>query len=295
LKNLIKTMKQFLALCLALAVFTQCNSKTSKTFKKLPSGIEYKLVTEGKGKQKPKVGDIIKMHIRVYVSDSMAFDSYKLNNNEPVPAQIQKPQFNGDIMEGIAMLVEGDSAVFQIPQDSAYRNGMKPPFAKAGDKVIYQIKMISVKTEAQFKEEQAKESKVAVAKEAGIIDEYIKKNNLQNVVKTESGLCYIITKPGAGPNVPKGAKVSMNYTGMLMDGTKFDSNVDPKFSHVEPFTFPLGEGKVIPGWDEGVSLLNKGAKATLIIPSPYAYGPRAQGPIPANSILIFDVEVTDYK
>jgi FKBP-type peptidyl-prolyl cis-trans isomerase FkpA len=295
MKKVITTMKQILALVVAVAIFTQCSSKTSKKFTTLPSGIEWKLVTAGKGKQKAAIGDVITMHIRVYVSDSMAFDSYKLNNNEPVPAQIQKPQFNGDIMEVLTMLVEGDSAVFQVPQDSAYRNGMKPPFAKPGDKVIYQVKMVSVKTQAQYKTEQDAQAKVAIAKEEGTIQEYIKSKGLTNVQKTDKGLYYIIEKAGTGPNVPVGSNVTMNYTGMLLDGTKFDSNVDPAFKHVQPFEFPLGQGRVIPGWDEGVALLNKGAKAKLIIPSPYAYGPRGQGQIPANAILVFDVEVVSFK
>jgi FKBP-type peptidyl-prolyl cis-trans isomerase len=88
----------------------------------------------------------------------------------------------------------------------------------------------------------------------------------------------------------------MNYTGKLMDGTKFDSNQDSTFHHMEPFTFPIGVGQVIPGWDEGVMLLNKGAKATLFIPSGLAYGEHPPTPaIPANSILVFDVEVVSYK
>jgi FKBP-type peptidyl-prolyl cis-trans isomerase FkpA len=83
---------------------------------------------------------------------------------------------------------------------------------------------------------------------------------------------------------------------------KFDSNEDPAFQHVQPFTFNLGTGQVIPGWDEGIALLNKGAKAKLLIPSPLAYGDRGmpgspanpEG-IPANSVLIFDVEVKNIK
>lgn len=88
-----------------------------------------------------------------------------------------------------------------------------------------------------------------------------------------------------------GDQVTVNYTGMLQDGTVFDSNVDPKFGHVQPFTFQLGVGMVIKGWDEGVLGMKVGEKKHLVIPAEKAYGDRAIGAIPANSTLEFDVEV----
>jgi FKBP-type peptidyl-prolyl cis-trans isomerase len=94
----------------------------------------------------------------------------------------------------------------------------------------------------------------------------------------------------------------MNYTGTLLNGKKFDSNEDPAFQHVEPFEFTLGQGQVIRGWDEGIALLNVGAKAKLLIPSPMAYGDRGMpgnpanpDGIPANSPLVFDVQVKAIK
>ena len=90
-----------------------------------------------------------------------------------------------------------------------------------------------------------------------------------------------------------GDVVSVNYTGRLEDGTVFDSNVDPKFKHVKPFVFPLGAGQVIKGWDEGVVGMKVGEKRTLTIPPEKAYGSQAVGPIPANSTLIFDIELLE--
>lgn len=89
-----------------------------------------------------------------------------------------------------------------------------------------------------------------------------------------------------------GDKVSMNYTGRLEDGTVFDSNVDPKFNHVEPFIFDLGAGQVIPGWDKGIVGMKVGEKKTLEIAPEDAYGARGiPGVIPPNAKLIFDVEL----
>ncbi len=87
----------------------------------------------------------------------------------------------------------------------------------------------------------------------------------------------------------------MNYTGRLTNGTVFDSNVDPKFNHVQPFEFTLGAGQVIAGWDEGLVGMKVGEKKTLTIAPEKAYGDRAMGPIPANSTLIFDVELVAIK
>jgi len=87
----------------------------------------------------------------------------------------------------------------------------------------------------------------------------------------------------------------MNYTGRLADGTVFDSNVDPKFGHVTPFEFTLGAGQVIAGWDEGLLGVKIGDKKTLTIAPDKGYGARATGSIPANSTLIFEVELLGIK
>lgn len=97
----------------------------------------------------------------------------------------------------------------------------------------------------------------------------------------------------AGEVSKAGDVIRVNYTGKLVDGTVFDSNVDPKFNHVVPLDFLLGAGKVIQGWDEGLVGRRVGDKFTLTIPPEKAYGDRNMGVIPANSTLIFDVEILE--
>ena len=99
------------------------------------------------------------------------------------------------------------------------------------------------------------------------------------------------TKQGTGPAAVVGDTVSMNYTGTLENGTVFDSNVDPKFQHVEPFQFTLGGNMVIQGWEKGVLGMKKGEKRHLVIPASLGYGATGAGPIPGNATLIFDVEL----
>ncbi|TBN04745.1 peptidylprolyl isomerase [Hyunsoonleella flava] len=110
--------------------------------------------------------------------------------------------------------------------------------------------------------------------------------------KTDSGLRYQIIQKGDGVKAEKGKTVSVHYKGQLMDGTVFDSS----YKRNQPIDFPLGVGQVIPGWDEGIGLLNVGDKARLVIPSHLAYGSRgAGGVIPPDANLIFDVELMNVK
>ena len=112
----------------------------------------------------------------------------------------------------------------------------------------------------------------------------------KNAVKTSSGLQYIILTSSDGKKPQNGQKVSVNYSGFLLDGTMFDSS----YKRNKPFEFVLGQGRVIKGWDEGVALLNEGSKAKFIIPPNLAYGSRgAGGLIPPNSTLIFEVELIE--
>lgn len=110
------------------------------------------------------------------------------------------------------------------------------------------------------------------------------------------GVQITILKEGTGAVAKAGDTVAMNYTGTLDDGTVFDSNVDPKFGHLEGFVFPLGEGKVIKGWDAGVEGMKVGEKRKLVIASDYAYGASgAGGVIPPNATLTFEVELLAIK
>ena len=111
----------------------------------------------------------------------------------------------------------------------------------------------------------------------------------QGVVETDSGLKYEILECGDGETAEKGDNVSVHYVGTLADGTKFDSSRD----RGEPFTFPLGAGQVIQGWDEGVAGMQIGETRKLTIPPELGYGPTGTGPIPPNATLIFEVELLD--
>ncbi|MBX3015314.1 MAG: FKBP-type peptidyl-prolyl cis-trans isomerase [Caldilineaceae bacterium] len=109
-------------------------------------------------------------------------------------------------------------------------------------------------------------------------------------MKTASGLEYTEIQAGNGPAAKAGDIVSVHYTGKLTNGKKFDSSLD----RGQPIQFPLGAGRVIAGWDEGIALMKKGGKAVLTIPAELGYGAQgAGGVIPPNATLLFEVELVD--
>lgn len=115
--------------------------------------------------------------------------------------------------------------------------------------------------------------------------------DLEGMEQTESGLRYAVLKEGTGAVVQPGQTAVVHYTGWLPDGTKFDSSRD----RGEPFGFPVGGGRVIRGWDEGVAGMAIGEERKLVIPPDLGYGPTGQGSIPPNATLVFDVELLEVR
>ncbi len=139
-------------------------------------------------------------------------------------------------------------------------------------------------------------SDVATSEENKTAPEEKKNTASTTTMEDTTKLAITVTKEGTGPVVTKGQLVTVNYTGSLLNGTVFDSNVDPTFGHVAPFSFTVGVGQVIRGWDQGIVGMKIGEKAHLVIPADLAYGAQSPSPlIPANSVLVFDVEIIAAK
>ena len=134
------------------------------------------------------------------------------------------------------------------------------------------------------------------------IKKYIADNKL-NVTKTDSGLYYLVTQQGAGIKPVVGDTVVVNYTGRFLSGKAFETSIKSEaikyklpinpMNPYKPIRFPIGTKGMIKGWAQGMQLLNKGTKATLLLPSSLAYGEQGSGPIQAFTPLIFDVELVD--
>lgn len=276
-----KTIALILSAGIAL---TGCEQSNDNGIKRTSDGLMYRIVKDEPGELHPQIKDNVKMHVNIRIGDSVMLNSRKMNGNNPFEFPLMEGTFKSDWVNGVSLLTAGDSAIFYVPVDTAkkYAQGQFPAFAKSEDTVTYEVFLVSFES-----------ANAQLEKDDEQLQTYFQENNL-NPQKTESGLYYIIEKEGNGANIERGQKVTVNYTGQTLAGEKFDSNVDPDFRHVEPFIFAAGVGQVIHGWDEGILLLKKGSKARFFIPSPLAYGASGKGPkIGPNSILIFDVEITD--
>ncbi len=252
-------------------------------------GVQVKFISKGDG-ENPLHGEIMTMNIEY--SDEKGNVLFQTENG-PIPLMFDTMQWRdqGLLYEVISLLKAGDSVSFQIPAKDLYEKSFEtavPDSIPSGSMVSINCGFVEVTTmEAYMVNRDSEQNKIDSDK----IEAYLSENQIE-AQTTSSGLRYVITQEGTGRNATAGDNVLVHYNGTLLGGTKFDSSYD----RGEPFSFPLGQGRVIPGWDEGIALLNTGAKATLYIPSSLAYGSEAAGPqIGPNSILKFDVELVDIQ
>lgn len=306
--------KLSLALFLSLTLVWACNNE-----KKLetPEGVEYVLVDSNDGESLEE-GDFAIFSLRL--EDSK--DSVLLNSEEvgELPIQVEDSVLStrGPLFSILKVLKIGDSIKTKLTASEVFTQGFKQPVSpdmEETERLTVYAKAIQkfdtagfMEWQQQKKSEAMKKMQEDAEKQKGIDDEliqdFLSKNNIE-AEKTESGLYYMVTNETSGEKPEAGDTVRVNYVGKLMDGTVFDTSYEDVAKEADvynperdygPIEIPIGKGRVIRGWDEGIMLLNEGSEATLYIPSGLAYGPRAAGAaIPANSTLIFDVELVEVK
>ncbi|WP_201987423.1 FKBP-type peptidyl-prolyl cis-trans isomerase [Hymenobacter rubidus] len=305
-----------------------------KIFKKVGSSYERRDVNaDGDPTYKDRVGKFLLGNMQYRTGKDSVLQNTRRDVGMPVPLPLQELKLKGAPDEALSLLQPGDSGVFRFQVDSLIKpkSGQPvPPFLRRGGNVVVMYvattnklitqaeaqamqpelqkramaaqmkqrmaspeyaKQMQAQKDAQAKMMATPEVQAQLKKDDAVLQDYIKKNGL-NVQKTPSGLYYQVLKPGTGAKPTSGQTVSVNYLGTLLSGKEFDSSAKAG----KPIDFPIGQGAVIPGWDEGIALLNKGSKAILLIPSSLAYGTRGSGEaIPANSPLRFEVELVDVQ
>ena len=216
----------------------------------------------------PKVGDKVKVHYTGTLENGEKFDSSR-DRNKPFEFTLGVGQVIKGWDEGVSTMKPGGKRKLIIPSNLGYgergAGGAIPP----GATLHFDIELIEIMET--------------------FVDADFSLPGREEV--TESGLRMIVHKDGNGEKPNVGQNVNVHYTGLLETGNKFDSSHD----RGKPFRFPLGQGRVIKGWDEAIALMSKGEKRTLVIPPELGYGSRPAGKIPPNSTLIFEVELIDFK
>lgn len=276
---------------LLAAVMMACGKDRVQTTE---NGLKYQMHDQNKDARKAKVGDILSLHLTLKnAKDSVIRDTHK--EGTPLKLMLQVPPFKGSFEEGLAMLGKGDSATFFVKADSLFARAGQPFPAGIvkGSDIVFNVKLLEVQNEQEYQKAQTEASVKQKATDDKILTDYLKKNNIV-AQKTPNGVYYVVTQPGAGAKPNKGDNVMVQYTGKLLNGKVFDSSLTNQQSGGKPVQFQVGVGMIIPGWEEGIMQFGKGTKGTLFIPSGMAYGQQGAPPtIPANSPLIFDIELVD--
>jgi len=294
---------------LVLIVTASCSNKTEET----PNGFKYVVAKSGDGTL-PKPGEILVFDYTMRDSkDSVWADTRKLGM--PAAVMIADAAMEKDekgIIQMFRRLSKGDSVIAEFPVKKFFDEIVGAPLPKKIDSTLtisYFIHVSDITTREKYSEKQQaameKRNSEQLKKDTDAIDKYLAEKGI-TAQKTESGVRYVITQPGRGPNATSGESVKVHYSGYLLNGTYFDSSVksvaqekglyNPAREPYEPFDVVVDRTQVIRGWHDALKTLNKGAKATFYIPSTLGYGPqRMSEVIGEDAILVFDIEVVDIK
>ena len=263
-------------------------------------GLFYTIEREGHG-MFPKPGDYVKVNYVGRLLNGKEFD--RSDPNDPFVFQIGYRQVILGWDKGISLFKVGSKGTLYVPSHLGYGRAGAGKVIPPNSDLIFEIEVLEVmdidaydkfmeeleaKERAAFEEHQKKQFIL----DKRLINNYAADHRLK-VKRTASGLSYIIKKKGKGPTAAKGNTLVVHYEGYLLDDTIFDST----YKKNKPFTFKLGIGKTIEGWEEGLQYFRKGSEGILLIPSKMAYGPRSivdeDFNIPENSVLVFKIKVVD--
>ena len=300
-------MKKTLLIALWALTFAVIMTACDKNkFKQAENGLLYRFETTNPEGAQPQAGDVLVGELLLRLENDTLFTN--VGNADRIFQVAESPMFKGDILEGLLMMHVGDKAIFKIPADSIgnfMQESQMPPMYKkdAGQFFYYEISLMDIVTKDELAQEQAnfiEEMNQRKEEEPATLAKYIADNNI-TAKPTKSGLYVIVNKKGTGAKVAAGKKVSVNYTGRLLDGTLFDTSreadakeadkVQPGRTY-EPLTYTVGAQPMIKGWDEGIMGQTAGSDITLIMPSELAYGARGAGKdIMPYSPLVFNLTI----
>ena len=285
------TFRVIFLLILIPLFYTSC--KDSDSFIKHDSGFEYKIISDNRDGNIIEKDNVLDLDLKYFTqNDSLIF------NSKDLPGKFRVLIFDSDkgglFQEALKLLKIGDSAQFLIPAFDFYQNTIYtaiPDFINEGESIRIGIKLHEIVSQEELDKEYDQYILKMETEENLLLQEYLKNENI-TVKPTESGLYIILLNKGKGRKVQKRDKVVVHYQGTLINGQIFDSSID----RGEPIKFVIGEGNVIPAWEEAVLNMKKGEKIKLITPSNQAYGESGyEEIIPPFATLIFEIKLIDIQ
>ncbi len=276
---------------MAVLAISSCNNEFSG-YDKTKSGIYYKIFSQN-DTLSAKVGDVLTLGMAYKVGDSLLFSSYA--ETRPFQIILREPQYQGDVFDCIGMLSLGDSAEFMIKADSFFYitagAPMLPPFVDSTDYMTFNVKVNKIQSEDEARAEREAELNILKDKEPGLIEEYVKANNV-TIAPDDEGLYYIETKKGTGKKVADGLIVVLNYTLKYTNGDTLFST----YQRGETIDFEYGTQFDTKGFNKAVGKMRKGGKATLLVPSSLAFGAQGAGDrLAPYTPLVYEIEIIDIR
>lgn len=300
-------MKNFLfaIVALSLITFASCGGPSPfPTYDEADNGTYFLLHTKGSGTTTVDTGGAIFVKIKFKTAqDSVFLDINEATRAASYPMRVDKSEFKGDFLDMFMRLHVGDSASFFISLDSlkahyAEEFKFEPKydtmkylgFAVKVDSIFDRKTVQGLRDKAEAEQKKQQEMMLAMqAEEPAAIAKYIADNKI-TAKPSATGVYYIETGKGKGDNIKNGQAVTLKYTGKFTDGQIFDSSEKSG----QPLQLVLGQHQVIPGMEEALSLMKKGGKATLVIPSSQAYRDGG-GRMKPFATLVFDIEIVDVQ
>lgn len=281
-------LKNLFWIFVVLAVFASCNNGKIK-YEKHSSGLEYIIVEKGKSDVKLKDGDVISLLMTYETEDGKVLFNSAQTNRIYLRTVSKSSHAGGSFEDGLKLLGVGDSAIFRINAESFLRysesHSKIPADIKPEDFIIVKLRVLEIVEKEDFDHVLSDKYHADETIEMELLTTYLKNANI-TIKPSNSGLYYVETLKGTGKQAQQGNQITVHYTLTTIDGQFIETSLDKS-----PISFKLGAGELIDGFEEGISNMKEGGKATLIIPSKIGYGKKGKDNIMPYSTLIFDVEL----
>lgn len=289
IKTHIQTVVVLLALVLAAGA---CSKSKYPGFKKAENGVYIQWHTKGEGESNAKINDLVTLSMVYRLEDSVLFDSRTMP--EPLTFPVVEPTFEGDIYAALTLMRLGDSVTVAFPADSFFlvmaRMPELPEFVKSGQPIYFDMKLTGLKSAEEAKAEERANLLKMKEDEQVKLQAYLASNNI-STQPLPSGLYYIETRKGSGKAPEAGDVMKVHFSIRTVDGMTLYSTEGN-----QPMDIEAGSPFDTKGFDEALTYLRKGTKASLIVPSKLAFDSTGrQGIVPPYTTLLYDVELVDFK